>query len=122
MDLTLCLLDIDDFTIYNLKLGFEIGNALLNEILELIHKIPNQCGFRRVDSDEFLFCCFGTFNENKQNLVRLMQAVETNLKVTVSIGATEINGDIELDEILLNILKRYVLIVKNNGKNKIYIS
>lgn len=115
-----CLLDIDDFTTFNLLNSYEKGNTLINQLSDTIKQIPEFNNLIRVDSDEFLFSCFGNFEVNKKSLFLLMQTIESELMVTVSIGVTEHNPSMTSSEYILSKLRYGLLTAKNFGKNKLH--
>lgn len=117
---TYCLLDIDDFTTFNLLNSYEKGDTLINQLSDAIRKIPEFNKLTRVDSDEFLFSCYGNFEENKKNLFHLMQTIQNELKATVSIGVTEHNPSMISSEYILKKLRRGLLTAKDFGKNKLH--
>lgn len=115
-----CLLDIDDFTTFNLFNSYERGNTLLDQLSYTIKQIPALNKITRVDSDEFLFSCFGNFEMNKRNLFLLMQTIQSELKITVSIGVTELNSFTTSSDYILSKLRRGLLTAKDFGKNKLH--
>lgn len=115
-----CLLDIDDFTIFNFLNSHERGNILLEQLSYTIKQIPALNKITRVDSDEFLFSCFGNFEMNKKNLFLLMQTIQSELKITVSIGVTERNSFTTSSDYILSKLRRGLLTAKDFGKNKLH--
>jgi GGDEF domain-containing protein len=115
-----CLLDIDDFTTFNLLNSYEKGDTILNQLSDTIKQIPALNNLTRVDSDEFLFSCFGNFEINKKNLFLLMQTIQSELKITVSIGVTERNSFTTSSEFILSKLRRGLLTAKDFGKNKLH--
>jgi GGDEF domain-containing protein len=115
-----CLLDIDDFTTFNLLNSYEKGDTLLNQLSDTIKQIPEFNNLTRVDGDEFLFSCFGNFEVNKKSLFLLMQTIQSELKVTVSIGVTERNPSMTSSEYILSKLRRGLLTAKDFGKNKLH--
>ena len=117
---TFCLLDIDDFTTFNLLNSYEKGDTILDQLSDTIKQIPALNNLTRVGSDEFLFSCLGNFEMNKKNLFLLMQTIQSELKVTVSIGVTERNSITASSEYILNKLRRGLLTAKDFGKNKLH--
>lgn len=115
-----CLLDIDDFTTFNRLNSYENGDIVLKNLSDTIKLIPALSNLTRVDSDEFLFSCFGNFAVNKNNLFLLMQSIQSELKITVSIGVTELNSVTTSSEFVLSKLRRSLLTAKYFGKNKLY--
>ena len=118
-EVTFCLLDIDDFSQFNLANGFEKGNNTLKE-LEALLKTINPEIFFCLGSDEYFFYWTKPFTSTKAFLIQLMQAIEKKLGVTISIGATE-NVQSRTPEQIIKQLKLNVQIAKANGKNKIYV-
>lgn len=115
---TINLLDIDDFGFFNLKFGYERGNLILEEIKHYIKLLPNINECIALGNDEFVFSCKGNFNTNKKDLFNLLQKISEDLNVTVSIGVTLIESD-NSEERLMNQLRYNLIIAKENGKNKI---
>ncbi len=116
-----CLLDIDNFSLYNLTNSFENGNIALERIYNLIMQLPALSNLTKLGSDEFIFSCIGDFEQNKASIFSLLQTIQNNLNFTVCIGITEpICMNFSLEK-LLHRLKSNVMTAKANGKNKIYI-
>jgi len=116
------LLDIDDFTKYNLTYSFEKGNEILNKIETLIKSLSYLKNYKKIDGDEFLFSCYGEFKRNKTYIFSLMQKIENELHITVSIGAIESLQTTDNFQELHRDLQLSLLIAKNNGKNKLFIN
>lgn len=117
---TFCLLDIDDFTTYNLLNSYEKGDLLLSQLSDTIKEMPTFDSLTKVDSDEFLFSCFGNFETNKKDLFLLMQTIQNKFEVTVSIGVTEQPSSSASSEQILNKLRCGLLTAKDFGKNKLH--
>jgi GGDEF domain-containing protein len=119
-DTIFCLLDIDDFTTYNLLNSYEKGDLLLSQLSDTIKEMPTFDSLTRVDGDEFLFSCFGNFETNKKDLFLLMQTIQNKLDITVSIGVTEQPSFSASSEQILNKLRCSLLTAKDFGKNKLH--
>ncbi len=115
-----CLLDIDDFTTFNILNSYEKGNSIIYQMPVFIKRIPTIHKLVRIDSDEFIFSCFGSFESNKKYLFTLMQSVQNEMNVTVSIAVTENDIFTYSYEYTLNKLKEGVITAKCYGKNKLY--
>lgn len=114
------IIDIDNFSFYNLNNSFESGNRLLNNAEDLITEQLQPHKWRRLDGDEFLFVILGTFECNKLMLTELMCNIQKKLTITLSLGLLESEITYDFEEIIHR-LKHNLLIAKNNGKNKICI-
>lgn len=114
------IIDIDNFSEFNLNNSFECGNKLLINLEELInlHIKPND--YRKLDGDEFLFSVRGTFEHNKSSIIKLMSEVEKKLNITISLGLIESKNKYSFKRIITE-LKINLLVAKQNGKNKIFI-
>ena len=113
-----CLLDIDNFSLFNFSNTYEKGNLVLQDLESLINKLVKPHAFIRLGSDEYFFCCLNDFETNSKTLFRFMQMVEAELKITVSIGISEFIRDFNFESDLWT-LKRNLQIAKYHGKNKI---
>ncbi len=114
------IIDIDNFTEFNLNNSFECGNKLLINFEELINLHIKPYEYRKLDGDEFLFSVKGTFEDNKSSLIQLMSDVKEKLNITISFGLLESKNKYSFKRIITE-LKMNLLIAKQNGKNKIFI-
>lgn len=111
------LIDIDDFTLFNLSNGFQKGNDILNGLEELIQSKLHTTTWQKLNSDEFIFFLHGPFEQNKQKLLDLLTSCQRNLNVTISLGLLELDCKYSFDQII-NRLMISLLMAKNHGKNK----
>ncbi|MBI3521382.1 MAG: GGDEF domain-containing protein [Bacteroidetes bacterium] len=114
------LIDIDDFTEFNHKNSFDTGNKLLCSIESKLNiKLNDLKYIKRLGTDEFIFKCEGSYSKNSKNLANLMSELCDEAGLTISIGI--LNDEESINEITIKKLKACVYIVKQNGKNKIYV-
>lgn len=111
------LIDIDDFTTFNLINGFEKGNEILRMLEDISIRALEPNVWRKLDSDEFIFLMDGSFEENRQKFSDLLLNSKKQLKITISIGLSELKFECGFEQII-NQLKSNLLIAKCNGKNK----
>lgn len=114
------LIDIDNFTDFNLKYGYEKGNELLvsveSALLELLK--PNYSA--RLNSDEFVFHLNASFGDSKGQLLFLLSELSIKFGITVSIGLLEVEKTLDFDKIINHLMKN-MLFAKMSGKNMIYL-
>jgi diguanylate cyclase (GGDEF)-like protein len=120
-NVTICLLDIDDFNRYNFEFSFELGDKVLQNIDTYINNIQTIVHSIRLGSDEYIFSCEGDFESNKEFLFKLMQDTERNLEVTISIGVVETSEKLSQPEEVLKQLKLNLMKAKENGKNRLLV-
>lgn len=114
------LIDIDDFSEYNYKNSFDTGNKLLRSFESKLNiKLSNLEYIKYLGTDEFIFKCEGSYSENSTSLTKLMSELWDEAGLTISIGI--LNDEESINEIVIKKLKACVHIVKQNGKNKIYV-
>lgn len=114
------IIDIDNFTEFNLENSFECGNKLLINLEKLINLYIKPYEYRKLDGDEFLFSIKGTFEHNKSSIIQLMSEVEKKLNITISFGLLESKTKYSFKKVITE-LKMNLLIAKHNGKNRIFI-
>ncbi len=112
------LIDIDNFTRFNHKFGYEQGNKLLEIFENLINETLNPLFSKRLNSDEFIFQLNGSFKENERVLFDLLSIIKVKLGITVSIGITETDENYDYKQNIKYLMSN-MLIAKRNGKNKI---
>jgi hypothetical protein len=95
---------------------------MLKKIKQIIIKTGLTDSLLYSISDEFLFCFEGSFEENKDQILLLLDCINKSTKISVSIGATYSVKNIAKLPILFQTLHYNVLVSKQNGKNKIYLA
>ena len=126
-DMSLAIIDIDNFKIINDKFGHDYGDYVLKEIAYLISQT-----FRKTDlifrygGDEFAAIITETSAKNAFiPLERFRKAVEqynlthnsVSTKITVSIGVADINENIHTTEKLFKCADEALYNSKNSGRN-----
>ena len=114
-----CLMDIDDFSLYNLKYSFEKGNVILTRISEIAKEFLNPKYWIYLGSDEYYFSATKDWSEKDSSIFKFMQKIKSELKITVSIGIMTVDRNI-LPKEVFGILRNNVTNAKLNGKNSIY--
>jgi diguanylate cyclase (GGDEF)-like protein len=114
-----CLMDIDDFGLYNSKYSFEKGNFILTSISEIVKEILNPDYWIYLGSDEYYFSISKDWSKKESAIFKLMQKIKSDLNITVSIGILT-NDKNKLTSETFSILKNNVFNAKSNGKNRIY--
>jgi len=112
------LIDIDNFTQFNHKFGYEQGNKLLEIFEDLINETLNPLFSKRLNSDEFIFQLNGSFKENERVLFDLLSIINVKLGITISIGIAEADENFDYKQNIKYLMSN-MLIAKRNGKNKI---
>lgn len=115
------LVDIDDFTTYNINYGFEKGNEILSTFEYVAQGILVPKIWKKLGSDEFIFVLEKSFLDNKQNILMILHKCKESLGITVSIGLSEQQFYYEL-EVVVNTLRVNLLTAKKYGKNKICLT
>jgi len=115
------LIDIDDFTLFNLSNSFERGNYILHQFKELAKTILCPLDLRKLDADEFIFYLQGSYDENKENLTKLFLESENQLAIKISVGLVESTRIFDYKEVI-NQLRINILEAKKYGKNKICLT
>jgi len=114
-----CLMDIDDFSLYNLKYSFEKGNVILNQISEIAKETLNPKYWIYLGSDEYYFSATKDWSEKESSIFKFMQKIKSDLKITVSIGIMTVDKN-RLPREIFSVLRNNVINAKINGKNSIY--
>lgn len=114
-----CLMDIDDFSLYNLKYSFEKGNIILSRISEIAKEFLNPKYWIYLGSDEYYFSATKGWSEKESSIFKFMQKIKSELEITVSIGIMTVDKSI-LPREVFGILRDNVINAKLNGKNSIY--
>jgi len=114
-----CLMDIDNFSLYNLRHSFEKGNNVLTRISEIAKEILIPEHWIHLGSDEYYFSATRDWSQKESAIFKFMQAIKCDLDITVSIGIMTSDKNILPSEIF-SILRNNVINAKINGKNSIY--
>jgi diguanylate cyclase (GGDEF)-like protein len=123
---TVINLDVDDFKLFNQKLGRNLGNQLLYTAAQsLKNSIRETDIIGRIGEDEFSIILPGIGYELAHSVVcrlkcQLLEVMESNQwSVTFSIAAvTFVNPPSSMDEMLQQ-ADHLMYLVKNNGKNQL---
>ncbi len=114
-----CYIDIDDFGLFNINNGYELGNLRLEQLEKAIKLHSSPYKTLRVGSDEFYFMFQDSFELVKNKIFYLLRLINKKFNFTVSIGVTE-ERNLSPKE-LIKRLKQNTHLAKIYGKNKLYI-
>ena len=125
--LTIMLIDIDYFKKINDEFMHEGGDEVLEKISLLFQQnVRKQDRLARWGGEEFLFLLPETDTKDAFTLAeKIRKTVENheikfrghNIKLTISIGLTEITSDVNIDQ-AINQADHYLYEAKNNGPNQ----
>lgn len=129
-DLSLAMLDLDNFKMINDKYNHAMGDFVIKEFVKVVkNSIRRHCDWiARYGGEEFIIVFRNTRQEEAYNLCeRIRKAVEehefyhNNVKVnlTVSLGVSSISESINSSELLLNAADTNLYKAKNSGKNRV---
>lgn len=124
---TLFMFDIDHFKDINDTYGHIFGNAVIAMVGEDLKNAINGYGIAaRWGGDEFIGILSADPDEAKQIMERFMDALKSKEKkesyhVTVSVGITEVDDDINMEQMVKKVDKALYQ-SKENGRNRISIS
>ncbi|MEA1975849.1 MAG: sensor domain-containing diguanylate cyclase, partial [Bacillota bacterium] len=127
--LTICYMDVNNLKIVNDRLGHNIGNQLLIDVVQIIKQnIRNLDYLSRLGGDEFLLVLPNlTLLEASEVMKRINKKIESfNLLyergyiISISFGIVEYDGAESLDELIIRadkkMYKHKTLIKKNTNK------
>lgn len=127
--LSIILCDVDFFKKVNDHYGHNAGDAVLIELAKIFtNTIREQDCVARWGGEEFLFILPQTTAKNAFQLAEKIQIAvenylvefeEQKIRVTVSMGIEQSNGDCSIDEIINN-ADKYLYQAKNAGRNSIF--
>ncbi len=127
--LSVLMIDIDDFKMVNDQFGHICGDIILKEISSIIKsKIRSFDVIIRYGGEEFLAVLPFTKKENAVEIAeRIRRSVENctfhcdekDIKLTVSIGVCQFDGDCDLDE-LIRKADENLYTAKKSGKNCVH--
>lgn len=122
------IFDIDFFKKVNDEYGHQCGDNVLKEVSSCVNTIVRDCDiFARYGGEEF--CCILPETDLASSLQvaeRIRKAVEElqtlfgdqEIKVTVSLGVSELNEEIDTLDKLLQIADQALYRAKKNGRNR----
>jgi len=127
--LAIVLCDVDHFKKINDQYGHNAGDAVLVELAEIFSdNIREQDCVARWGGEEFLFIFPQTSAKNANIIAeKIQQKLQAhlvhynseNIKVTVSMGIEQLNGEQSIDEVI-NSADKYLYQAKNSGRNQIF--
>ena len=130
--LSLIMLDMDNFKVYNDKLGHQAGDKILEQLASLIADYSRKMDLiARYGGEEFSIILPQTNKEEAITIAkRLRQLIEQNKfpreeilpnkKLTASLGLACLPDDTQLGSELLSIADQRLYAAKEKGKNMVY--
>ena len=127
--LPLVIMDIDNFKVFNDKLGHSFGDQLLVTTSNVFEKAIRESDiFARYGSDEFILALPNTNQENaiellsriQQDMSKLAASPSSDFSVTLSFGLTSLDEKSTVDK-LLNHADIALYQAKNAGRNRIEV-
>lgn len=128
----ICYVDIDDFKVINGNYGYEAGDKLLADTVELISKnIEEHNVLARIGSDQFALLLQKTSTDDAVELIEeiMDQLVDyrfewgkDRISITLSAGVAIINANTEDATTLLQTAESSCSIAKDSGGNQIQIA
>ncbi|MBL8061686.1 MAG: diguanylate cyclase [Anaerolineales bacterium] len=140
--LSIIMLDVDDFKIFNDRYGHKIGDSVLTQIAEACKNALRVYDiFGRLGGEEFALALPNTHSEHALEVaLRLnkliaeknfqeefgmldeeIQRVEQSLSVTVSVGVTTSDESCKNLDILMDRADRAMYLSKNLGRNRVHV-
>ena len=126
---SIILCDVDHFKKVNDQYGHNAGDAVLVELAKIFTKnTRDQDCIARWGGEEFLFILPQTLAKNANILAEKIQETLQDylvnyegdkIKVTVSMGIEQFNGEQSIDEVINN-ADKYLYQAKNAGRNQIF--
>jgi diguanylate cyclase (GGDEF)-like protein len=120
-ELSVIMLDIDHFKIYNDTYGHTGGDSLLVKLADIIVKKMRKADYVfRYGGEEFLAILPGTgLTKACEAAERLRSAVEVKAGVTISLGVASLNGSVESIEALIVNADKALYRAKAEGRNRV---
>ncbi len=88
---TILLLDIDDFSEYNLYYGYSVGNTILSTFASAIQLLFPESYITRLQNDEFLIVTPKPIGDARRELIKLQRDFEENpLHIPTRLGVEEL--------------------------------
>jgi diguanylate cyclase (GGDEF)-like protein len=121
--LSAIMLDIDHFKKFNDTYGHDAGDKALFTIAEIIEMEIRETDLAiRYGGEEFLILLPQTgLTETIEAAERIMKAVNSQTKYTVSMGIATYNKDIHQKEDIIKKADDALYLAKNNGRNRIEV-
>ena len=130
--LSIIIFDIDDFKKVNDNYGHLCGDAVLQDLSLACHSILRQCDvFARFGGEEFILLLPETDEAGALHVAnRLLQLIgdhaveyeDVQIPITVSVGVTTNNPEVDTLDDLLNRADRAMYQAKRMGKNRLVIA
>lgn len=122
---TLFMFDIDHFKFVNDTYGHIYGNSVLRTVSEKLEQITKDHGIvSRWGGDEFLGVLALSIEDSKHLLQELMESLSQEEKmhycITISIGITQVNQNLNLDQ-MIKMADTAMYHSKENGRNQISV-
>ena len=127
--LSIILCDVDHFKKINDHYGHNAGDAVLIDLAKIFtNNIREQDCIARWGGEEFLFILPQTHAKNANDFaVKIKEIIQNHLvnyedekiKVTVSMGIEQFNGNHSIDEII-KMADKYLYQAKNAGRNQVF--
>lgn len=126
-NLSLLMIDIDDFKKVNDNYGHQKGDEVLSKVGDILNETIREMDFAARYGGEEL--CVIMPNTNKNNASLIANRIRENISkvnfdefsITVSIGVSQLNENITFAEDLILYADKALYKAKNNGKNRIEI-
>jgi diguanylate cyclase (GGDEF)-like protein/PAS domain S-box-containing protein len=124
-DLSLLMMDIDDFKSFNDKFGYLEGDALLKSIGLMIHSNLREVDvFCRYGGDEFVVILPGINKDGAlivaDKIRKCLENAKFQKRMTLSIGVAQYRGKMTRHELTFNADKALYQ-AKNQGKNRVCV-
>ncbi|MFT5199034.1 MAG: two-component system cell cycle response regulator [Planctomycetota bacterium] len=127
-NLTLMMLDIDDFKSVNDVYGHDIGDVVLRETASILKRGIRSCDeVCRIGGEEFLLICNNTSEEESVFIAERLRAsvdahampvVNFDRKLTISLGIAEYDSSMTSFNELLKFADAALYVAKKNGRNR----
>lgn len=126
-NLSLLMIDIDDFKKVNDNYGHQKGDEVLSKVGDILNETIRKMDFvARYGGEEL---CVIMPNTNKENASLTANRIRENISkvnfdefsITVSIGVSQLNENITFSKDLILYADKALYKAKNNGKNRIEI-